>query len=157
MKILDLKLTLEKLDIKPVDLDNFGAGAEPRILSEFNPENLRSGDIVINNVSQNYEFAWMFLENADARKHLNEFRRNRNLTNFVTSGEDVFVTPERTQNKFGLYGRSKSSVIKTGNSYKFYTDSCTIKCVLRFPRFNPAKCPDIQLFFKEHEEFKKYR
>ena len=155
MKTLDLKLTLEKLDIKPVDLGNFRD--RPPILSEFNPEKLRSGDIIINNVIRDSEFAWMFLKNADARKHLNEFEKNPNLTNYVTSGKDVFVTPERTQDIYGIFGRPKSSVIKTGDSYKFDKDKCTIKCVLRFPWFNPDECPDIQRFFKEYEDFKKYK
>lgn len=153
MKAFDIKTAFEKLDIKPVNLDNFKT--EPEII-KFNPdmiENLRYGDVLIFEDHRNYEFAWMLLSNAEAEKHRNEFLRNKSLLREIDSGKDVFVMPETSQNIFGFFYRSTCDLEKD----HFKHDDRVIKYIIRLPGNPFVRCENIMDIFRKYNYFKEYR
>ena len=153
MKTFNLKTAFEKLNIKPVDLNDISD--EPKII-KFNPDmikNLRYGDVLIIEDRQNYEFAWMLISNDEAEKHRNEFSKNPALLKIIDSGKDVFVMPETSQHIFGFYYRNVNDLVGD----HFANDDRRVKYIVRVPTYIFTRCENISDIFREYDYFKEYR
>ena len=150
MKTFNLKTAFEKLNIKPVDLNNISD--EPEII-KFNLSILRYRDVLIIEDRRDYEFAWMLLSNDEAKKHRNEFSENPALLKLIDSGKDVFVMPETSQHIFGFYYRKVSDLVGD----HFANDDRKVKHIVRVPTYIFARCETIRDIFREYDYFKEYR
>jgi len=111
LKIRHLHEALKKSMINKLEKHN-------NVLTKFTKDDLKNGDLIIKKGADGLQ-VWMYLDNDEARKRLNEFRGAEKLENIVYDNESIIVYPDGYN--YGLY-RTVMSDLREKDGYLYFYD-----------------------------------